>query len=386
LKSIVTILGWYGSGNAGDESILQTIIKMVKNNYINCEIVIISHRPEYIEKKYRMRSININDFRNIAFTLFKSELFILGGGGLIKPGSVGYYSTILSIANFLSSKTIVYSVSAIPITSFIDRLLVFFAFNICDYISVRDTYSKKILRNIGIHRKIYVTRDPVLGANLNISPVIEWIDEMKPYITICLRQWNHTDLIQSGVSYSNSYGDYLESLSTVLTFLVDSGYNIVYVPMMVNLNENDNIDHKNLIAKMVKFHKKKVITTQLDPDEIINIISNSELIIGMRYHSIVYSLIADVPVIGLAYAKKVMCLMHDLELDSYCINIKRDFHHEALTQINNILKKRSETQIKIQQQVEIQKQIISSHDTFLMKLVKQPSFKRGIKNYLRKLW
>ena len=386
MRDIITILGWYGSGNAGDESILQAIITFLKKNYVNCEIVIISHRPNFIKQKYGLKSIDVNDFRNIVISLFKSELFILGGGGLVKSGSIGYYSTILSIANFLSSKTIVYSVGAIPINNFVDRFLVLFSFTICDYISVRDNFSKNILRNLGITREIFVTRDPVFGTNLNISPVYDWVDEMKPFITICLRQWDHVDLIQSGVSFSNSYEEYLESLSFILTFLVDSGYNIVYMPLMVNLNENDDIDHKNLQDKMKKGSKINKISIQLDPDEIIRILAHSELVIGMRYHSIVYSLISGVPVIGLAYADKVTSLMHDLGLDPFCINIKSDFHHETLTQINRIFKKRNEIKKIIKKQVEIQRRIIYYHDQILLRIVKQSSFKRVVKNYLKKIW
>jgi polysaccharide pyruvyl transferase CsaB len=386
MRDIITILGWYGSGNAGDESILLALLSLLKKNYPDCEIVVISHRPNFINQTYGLRSINVNDFRNIFLTLLKSELFILGGGGLIKPGSVGYYSTILSIANCLSSKSIVYSIGAIPITSLIDRLLILLSFTFCDYVSVRDTFSKNILRNLGINRVIFVTRDPVFGHIRNGSKNNYWIDEMKPYITVCLRQWDHSDLIHSGVSFSNTYENFLSSLSIIMTCLVKSGYNIVYLPLMVNLLENDVTDHKNLLSIMNNNSKMKLITNQLDPDSIINILANSEFVLGMRYHSIVFSLISGVPVIALAYADKVTSLMQDLKLGSFCINIKNDFHNETIIQVKNIMKHRNEIKIMIYKQLETQRAIINKHDQLLLKIVKRFSFKRGVKNCISKIW
>jgi len=383
VTDIITILGWYGSGNAGDESILLAIFRLLKNNYKkNYELVVISHRPKYIRKKYGCKSIDVNDFRTIIITLLKSQLFIFGGGGLVKPNSINYYSKILLLANCLASKTMVYSVGVIPVSNLIDRILVVISFTFCDFISVRDDFSRNVLQNLGIKKEIIITRDPVFSFNVQQNSKYNLCTEMKPYVTICLKHWYHNDLVHYNIHASQSYDYFILSLSRVLKYITHLGYNLVFLPLMVSIPENDDIDHKNLYNKIGECDNLKLISSQLDPDEIINIIAQSEMVIGMRYHSIIYSLISGVPVIGLAYAQKVRNLMSDVNLDQFCIDLKGEFCRELLSIVDYTFEKKDEIKNKIKSQVKKQHKILNTHDDLMWLMINQPSLKRTIKKCL----
>lgn len=125
-EKTVTILGWYGSGNAGDEGMLSAVISCVRNVAPSCMINVLSINPYHTTRTHNVNSVHRSDKSSILPLLFKTKLFILGGCGLLKPNSAKRYSRFLILFKVFGARTMTYGVSAFPLLSPVERLVIRF--------------------------------------------------------------------------------------------------------------------------------------------------------------------------------------------------------------------------------------------------------------------
>src|SRR2546426_4700601 len=80
----VLIAGYYGFGNAGDEAILTAMLSSMRALRPGLEFIVVSGNPEETAQKYDVSSVLYTDLQGILETARRSDLVILGGGGLFQ--------------------------------------------------------------------------------------------------------------------------------------------------------------------------------------------------------------------------------------------------------------------------------------------------------------
>ena len=147
---MITLLGYYGFGNLGDELLLQACIeKLGKHN----EIIVLSNNPEETRKNFGVEAVNRWRYREVIKALRKSEALYLGGGGLFQDvtsvKSCVWYWLIVRLAKFLGLKVFALGQSIGPLNSRLSRLLTANALRACERVEVRDENSYNVAKTLG---------------------------------------------------------------------------------------------------------------------------------------------------------------------------------------------------------------------------------------------
>ena len=319
----IVISGYYGFNNLGDESILKAIISNLKSKLDNIDITVLSKDPNFTAKKHQVHAVDRMNIFKIINEIRKCDLLISGGGSLLQDvtsfRSIIYYLAVIAIGIIFNKKVMIYSQGMGPINRPINRWLTKQTLNRVDYISLRDHKSEKLLREIGVENKnIIVTADPVLGIvqkdrdlGKEILSKVGIKDFSKPTIGFAIRGREKTQ-------------NTIDVMANVAERLVEElGSNVIFIPFHLgeDIEISDDIEKKT--NEKVVFLRDKY-----NVDEMLSIIGNLNLLIGVRLHSLIFGAVMNTPLIAISYDPKINNFMEFIEEFVFChIN---DLESEAL--------------------------------------------------------
>jgi len=264
------LIGAYGAGNRGDDAILLGCLKIFGTR----DIMVYSLAP----KEHR-------DYcPDIPFTTkFRDDLdeLILGGGGILYDGSARNYMERV-IAYLRQDKPVtVYGVGSHIMTS--DVLIVKYALNRVNYLSVRTNWDKRNLEQIGIEN-IEVVRDPALEISPNIDKakqlIEKYFDTSKPLIGLSCR--NRSEFI---LPIFKSYQILSRDYTVVPIIMCKHRF---YIPEMDHILFSYIISNLD-ISKEEKNKLLEWINLELDPATVKGIVHLIPNHITNRKHVILYS-------------------------------------------------------------------------------------------------
>lgn len=292
-KVKLLITGYYGFGNLGDELILSSMLKELKD----FEITVLYHRPGIRDQGSGIREIERNSLFKVMREVSKTDLLISGGGGLFQDTtsffSLLYYLGIIALALILKKPVILYGVGIGPLRRKISRRLVKITLNRVLVIMVRDRYSLNLLKELAIDKpEIYLTADPVLSLE---PPLIRGQGSKRCGLRVafCLRQWK--GLEERAIEAIEQAGNWLtENLKA----------EVVLLPFQPSLDLK--------LCSKVKEKIKGAALIEPSKEEALEIISGFDLLVGMRLHSLILAAIAEVPMLGLGYDLKVNSFLEEI--------------------------------------------------------------------------
>ena len=313
----IMISGYYGFGNNGDDTLLQTITDKLRRDMPDSEITVLSNNPKQTAHDYGVRSVNRFSPFGIIFAMLRSKLFISGGGTLLADNtstrSLMYYTFVIRLAKLMGLKTVIYASGIGPVSTPKNRKRVVKAVKVCDEVSLREKASKLELEAYmkecgGVkdsdYAKITVTSDPAFALKL---PQIEWkahicrregLADGKKYFALAVRPWklNPEDfdeqIAESCREISKKYG---------------------LTPIFIAMQRTTDLP---LIEKIVEKipELEPIVASELSASEIASIFEKCEFIVGMRLHSIIYATVAGTPAICISYDPKVNAIADEIGL------------------------------------------------------------------------
>lgn len=332
----VVISGYYGFNNIGDESILRAVVDNLREKLEPLEITVLSQNPLLTSEKFNVKSIYRMDVKKVFNAIKACDILISGGGSLLQDStskkSITYYLGIIWIAQLLRKKVFIYSQGIGPIGGKWNRFIVKKTLRKIDYIVVRDEQSKELLCEIGIKSsQIYVTADPVIRvkqADLELgSKILEEEGFIKDYNRMTV------GFALRGLKLK---GNFIEEICKASEHLIEK-YNaqIVFIPFhhkedMIAINEI-----KNILGDRAFYVKNKYLT-----EEMLSIIGNMDVLVGVRLHSLIHAAIMDIPMIAISYDPKINSFMHSLGMKALCSIY--DFQSEFLEEEFEYVIKNSE--------------------------------------------
>ncbi len=295
----VVISGYYGFHNNGDEAMLYAILSALGRRVPRLEAVVLSRDPAYTAEAFGVESIPRHDLNRIWRALQGADLLISGGGGLLQdvtgPKSILYYLGIVQMARMLGKPVFFYGQGIGPVRTALGKGLIRLVVNSVNMITVRDVESKRELERLGVTAPpVYVTADPALGLSEDMVRPERGGEILRglglgaaPLAGISVRPWKN-------------FEEYKRVLAVVADRLVDRGWQVLFVPMHYPADVE--------VCRQVAGHMQNpacVFADRVDFRELLSVVANLDLAIGMRLHFLIFSAMAGVPLVGVSYDPKV---------------------------------------------------------------------------------
>lgn len=282
----VLISGYYGFNNFGDDAVLSTLVQSLKNADIN-DITVFSKNPEETSKTFNVKSSYTFDFLGLIRNISKCDFLISGGGSLLQDTtslkSLIYYLFVIFTALFFKKKVIIFAQGIGPINNkffaFVTKLIL----KNCDYVSVRDEQSLKLLREWGI--SAYLIADPVWNIDLRTF-------FSHHAVGIQLREWKDLDkntIKKLAQILVENYSDKL-----ICIYIFQDSQDAEVCALL-----EEEICKANLYIQVKLIFYRNIY-------DIAGSLSHIDELISMRFHA---------SLIGLKYGSKVLPIVYDPKVE-----------------------------------------------------------------------
>ena len=347
--------------NRGDEAALLAIIKGLKSYYTDSKITIffkddkaIKQFPEIKNVDFLLAKFNekiwdiwlasltrgkvgINKtLKKTIKNLTKSQLIIYSPGGSVINKRFFWRKQMEYLVPFICAKLykIPMKVAAPSIGPFDtekpNRLIKWLLKTPVSF-CVREEISRKYLEEIGLLENIYVTIDSAFYDEVNITQNQKKLDE---YVELNKFLASHGKVI--GITITDfgwhvKYGKDKELVNRInqsfikfIKMLTEKGYGIVFIPQLFG-NQND-------YNYMNKFSVENIFTMNDKLDCFFQqfLISKLYAVVGMRYHSNIFSAKMGVPFIPIIYEEKMEGFIQQADLQKYSLTLN-DLSFEQLS-------------------------------------------------------
>lgn len=355
--SDIVISGYYGFRNSGDDALLMSIIEDLRSLKPDIDIVVLSKNPKETEKIYKVKAVSRENVFSVLRELTNTKMLVSGGGTLMQDGtstkSLLYYLWIIKIALALGKKVMLYANGIGPLYSKQNKARASKVLNKVDLITLRDKASYDELLKLGVNKpKTEVTADPAFRIQpdrAGSDKILQGlgIPEDKPLLCVSVREWK------------NNCPDFEQKIAGLCDYASDKyGMFTVFLPMQPQVDNDITV---KICDKMQS--RSSVIGAGYDIQKLLQLIGKMTLCIGMRLHTLIYSSVACVPLIGLVYDPKVSGFLDYIGMDNYCgvENLTLDELIKAVDKSmqnyncikDKLMKKRSELKEKAKRNAEL---------------------------------
>jgi len=250
--------------------------------------------------------------------LAESDLFISTDGDVLGEdyGLLPYVWRLyyLALGMLLKKPVVIYAEGIGPFYSRPARILSRLFYNRCSYLSVREEFSYKYMRDIGIKKPI----DIVADTAFLLEP--EFLDKN-------IKKKDNRRLIGVAVSklateYGFKYGNeidpyigFLKYIAQVIDWMVnDLQADVVLIPHVVQVKRDDFETANDIMQYVQNKDAVSIVSKDTNAGQLKGIIAGCDLLIASRMHAIIAGLSTNVPVVGIAYSHKAKGLFKAVSL------------------------------------------------------------------------
>ncbi|MDR9747702.1 polysaccharide pyruvyl transferase CsaB [Paenibacillus sp. FSL F4-0087] len=346
----LVISGYYGFRNSGDEAVLKSILTALEEeshrSNVTIEPIVLSGDPESTTSMYGVRSVHRMKLKEVREAIKESDGLISGGGSLLQDAtglkSIPYYLGVIKLAQWLKKPTFIYAQGIGPVNRKMFNPMIRSVFKACNYVSVRDEQSAEYLRGLGLQwNQIHVVPDPVMGLPL---PEVQ-AEEVSSVAVNAQGASVHTKLPVIGVSvrFWESDRKELTAIAAGLKKLCSKkAVHLRFMPFHLPIDEQASRFVMEMLGDLGNKGSEVSITKDLtDPQLMLQEVSNCDVVIGMRLHSLIYAASQYVPPVGISYDPKIDQFM--LRLDSETVGSTDALDGDKLAKtVANLLDQRSQ--------------------------------------------
>ncbi len=321
------LAGYYGFGGAGDDVLLETIIKNLRMRNQRTSICVINKHTDYDYSNLDAALVKRNSFKDIEMYLRRSKVLVFGGGNFLQDttrnSSLLYYMYILWLAKRYKLRTMIYGNGIGPIESPITKILVKKVLKSIDTITVRDRASHQLVKDLNTkNRRVLITGDEVFTAFNPLPQRPKGLPIKYMAVSLC-------ELTKRDPRLFDKMASALERLSKELVLP------LVFIPLENSLDSSICTQLSDKISVQTAIYEG----TQ---EEKIAAIANSYFTLAMRPQSAIYAAASGVPMCAVGYDSQMRALCEEMEtelvFDSASFN-ENDFYekmYDALSSYKNL--------------------------------------------------
>jgi len=338
----VIISGYYGFGNAGDDSLLTAITGELCKELPDMSFGVLAKNPRKDEKRFGVKCVNRFNVFAVNSVMRTAELFISGGGNLLQNGtsnkSLAYYVAVLRMAQKKGLKTMQYANGIGPLYGKWAEKLTAKAVANSDVVTVREPDSGELLHKLlPASGNVSVSADPAFLLDSATEERVDFILKKydvpadKKYVIISLRSVLNKKEKFTGADKERFEEEFAAELAETC-----AAYDLY--PLFIPMQESYDGE---ICRKVMELAKKGKFISGLTVSEMLALIPRAQFVCGMRLHSLIYSLAAGVPFIALSYDKKVRSFAEYASMP-YIIDVPDDWEQGALLgAASDLIKNRS---------------------------------------------
>ena len=308
------ICGAYGKGNAGDDAILEAIVKELRDIDPDLPIWVLSRSPRETRLRYRVNAIYTFRLWRFFRRLGRTRLYINGGGSLMQDvtsrRSLWFYLLTISMAHLRHNKVLMYGCGIGPIQYPSNRRLCSRVLqkNV-DAITLRDVNSQDELRDMGIDRpEIILSADPTVILPAAPREVTDGLmenlgmDSEGAYICFTLRTWPGFDEEKA------------ECFAQAARYAYQRhGLTPVFLPIEAKL---DNVAAA-MVTRRLEDVPHFVAPQSASSYHAIGLFARMKVVVSMRLHALVFAAGQGVPLVGIVYDQKISSFLDYIGQDLY---------------------------------------------------------------------
>ncbi len=300
------ISGYFGFGNSGDDAILQAMVSQLEAEIPGARICVLSASPNLTRERMGVEAVARFNPIQVLRALARADLLISGGGSLLQDAtstrSLVYYLSIIYAGIRMGKKVMLYANGIGPLGRPFNRRLVSAVINRVPLITLRDEASRLELERLGVRQpRVEVTADPVFSLTADRERGKALLERQgvrldKPLLGISIRPWAGID-------------ERLVAIAEACRTL--KAHNDVAFVLLPLQPARDMAVTEALKAALGT--DAVVLRSDYMPKDHLDIISCFAVTLGMRLHSLIYSVVAGVPAVGVSYDPKVSAFVSEIK-------------------------------------------------------------------------
>lgn len=336
----ITLLGNNSGRNLGDAAIMSAILDLLSKKIPEVEVFVPSIKPDFITQnygaKYNVKAVDVRpqklSMRLLGLPTFLSILKsdvalicdgIIFGRKLFSPHN--FLITLIFIVPFaklVGCKVVCFSCGIGPFPSALSRFFAKWVIQLSDLIIMRENDSYDLAKKIGVTKAIKINGDAAFVNPISSDPAVlkiakeNNIDLTKPILGLNITPYIDSWLEKSErvESHSQFLSNYANAVNIFLDKLTDRPQCVIF-----SCSPMDEEFSKKLAEKVSGV---VVDNSRYLSHDIQAMMSRANLLVGMRFHSLVLASASGAPIVGLVYAPKVKGYMRQLNCERFCIELK----------------------------------------------------------------
>ena len=289
----IATLGYYGFRNLGDEAVLAGIRAALAKQIRDPEFLVLSNNPAETKSLHSgVQAVNRWKWREVAASLKGTDLFVFGGGSLLQDAtsvkSVVWYTLMVLLARRRSRRVLWWGQGIGPLQSGVSQKLVRLIANQADALTVRDSASAQLLKEIGVQKPVEVVADPAFA----LQPPPTETSVLPAPCLFAPRAWKNDAL---GRMIKGNAGDFWK------TFEEKTGAPTLILPMHLP----DDAKYARQLPGGDKLQVTDWNEAHSSVVQTLGLVAKSRSVVAMRLHALIFAARCGVPFVALSYDPKV---------------------------------------------------------------------------------
>jgi len=389
------------ANNRGDEAAQRSLINSLKRLIPNAEFTVLIISPDGLqlqENVHILRTFSASKKTGlfiILWTIFRSlgirlptfnkgheifealeemadaDVIISAPGGpyfgdLYTSHEIQEHLLHIYLSKILRKPVMIYGPSMGPFESHRRNIIRKYILNKVEIITLRDHISKEYLNSLHLtHPLIYLTADSAFQDIINLDrneiknimveeKIIDSQNDglnKKPLIGITPvgTEWNY----RNSVVPHEKQERYNKIIAKTIDYLIDKfDATIVFFPQLYG-NSDDMLLINEIIRRVDKKDAVKILSKRWNSEIQQAVISQMDLFIGNRYHSVIFALKGKIPTVCLAYEHKSVGVMDVVKLNKFVIKIDNLSYEILIDKINQAWIEREEIKNVLKRQINV---------------------------------
>ncbi|MFB0516538.1 MAG: polysaccharide pyruvyl transferase family protein [Candidatus Neomarinimicrobiota bacterium] len=370
----LTLYGFYGASddspirNIGDNAILISMLEHMRSIDMPKLIFVFDKEGKYsiYGEEYQIRAYRWRRLREWLPIIARTQVFVMGGGGMLQDytgsgGTTSYLCALNLLFRLAGRKVMWYSSGIGPLVSRKARLCTAWAARAATMITVRDSHSKEILEGLGVPaEKVVTTTDPTFG--LDLSEGNSGASRAKEIKKVGL-----SVLPFYRVSGIDPTGDrrLIKEYRMFIRYLGDRKVKVVFLAFE---NSQDRQICEDILAGD-QLQNVSVAGIGATTQGLLRAYRSCDAVVGMRYHSLIFGLVAGVPTGAVIYHPKVRALVKKFQLERYACELAE----VTAERLKGIVQALEEDQVTYRERITplvvIERELLGQNDIILRQLI-----------------